>query len=198
MPPVELPADPATGPITRALDSLHAGDPNALDELFRHVYPELHELAHRQLMRGRPGETLNTTVLVHELYLKLSAARVVQANDRGHFLAVAARAMRQIIIDAARRMQAVKRGGGAPPPPFVRFSQDSAAGAAELVALDRALSELSELDARLGRTVELRFFGGLTVEETAEVLDVSVRTVKRDWRKARAFLYSAMDGGRAA
>lgn len=142
-----------------------------------------------RLQRGRRfGETLNTTAVVHETYLKLVGARRVQAEDREHFFALAARAMRQILVDHARRQNASKRGGDAGPP------EDAAKVAVaersvEVLALNEALGKLEGIEDRLGRVVELRFFGGLSVEETAEVLDLSPRTVKRDWRRARAFLW---------
>lgn len=187
------------GEITRLLAELRGGDRAALNRLFPLVYEELRGRARRELRRRSPGETLNTTALVHEVYLKLADASPLALEDRRHFFALAARAMRQIVVDHARRALAQKRGGGAravtldAPELGVQPVQP-----AELLALDRALSELGELDERLARTVELRFFAGLSVEETAEAMDVSPRTVKRDWRKARAFLHHAIAGGAAS
>jgi RNA polymerase sigma factor (TIGR02999 family) len=180
--------------ITRLLVDLRAGDRSALDRLFDIVYGDLHRRAHRQLGGRSPGGTLDTTSLVHETYLKLSDASHLALEDRRHFFAVAARAMRQIAVDHARRSIAQKRGGGAHMVTLdpSRLSADDGEVPTDLVALDRALGQLAELDERLARTVELRFFAGLSVEETAEVMDVSERTVKRDWRKARAFLYDAL------
>jgi RNA polymerase sigma factor (TIGR02999 family) len=159
-----------------------------MDRIFALVYRELRVLAHRQLGRGRTSETLSTTALVHEVYLKLAHNRGAAPNDRGHFFAVAARAMRQIVVDYARRRGAEKRGGGVRPEVLDDERMGFAAQVEEVLAVDTALTRLEALDARLGRLVELRFFAGLSVEETAEALSTSERTVKRDWRKARAFL----------
>lgn len=184
---------PVEGEITALLTALRDGDRGALDRLFPLVYRELHDRAHRQLARHRPGETLSTTALVHEAYLKLTDSAHQSYQDRVHFFAVASRAMRQILVDYARRTTAAKRGGGHP----VSLDPDAIANpgrAEELLALDEALTQLEKLDGRLARIVELRFFGGLSVEETSDVLEISPRTVKRDWRKARAFLYQAIQG----
>lgn len=177
--------------ITELLRALSAGDEAALDELFEVVYQELRRLAHGQRRRWRGEETLNTTALVHEAYLKLSAGRQPRWQDRGHFFAVACKAMRQILIDRARRSHAEKRGGERR-----RKTLSSAelpaippAAKAELLALDEALDRLEALDSRQAKVVECRFFGGLGVEETAEAVGVSTATVKRDWRAARAWLY---------
>jgi len=178
--------------ITGLLVALKGGDPAARDQLFRLIYRDLHARAHRQLARSRPGDTLSTTALVHETYLKLVGSTQQAYLDRGHFFAVAARAMRQILVDYARSRLAEKRGGGArnstPEPEQLAGPQRSE----DLIALDEALIELSRLDERLAETVELRFFAGLSVEEAAEARGVSPRTIKRDWRKARAFLYRAI------
>ena len=182
------------GEITGLLAALRDGDRTALDRLFPLVYRELHDRAHRQLARRRPGDTLSTTALVHEAYLKLTDSAHQTYADRVHFFAVASRAMRQILVDYARRMTAAKRGGGL----AVSFDPDQLGDpgrAEELVALDEALTRLEGLDERLARTVEMRFFGGLSVEEAADALGVSPRTVKRDWRKARAFLFEAIRVG---
>jgi len=188
---------PGTEPISQALEALRRGERDSLDTLFEVVYPSLREIAHFQLARGYSGSTLGTTALVHELYLKLAVSEGLSPRDRAHFLAVCARAMRQIVIDAARRLSAEKRGGGALHITLGADAPSTTRSADEILDLDRALTELQVLDPRLGRTVELRFFGGLSVEDTAEVLEVSPRTVKRDWRKARAVLYSLLseEGG---
>jgi len=162
--------------------------------LFPLVYEELRALARGQLRRHPAGETLRPTALVHEAYLKLVDQTRVKLNDREHFFALAARAMRQILVDHARRQSAGKRGGNAA---HTSLSQDETPvelRAVEMLALNDALTRLECVDCRLARVVELRFFGGLSVEETAASLDLSPRTVKRDWRKARAFLYTAISG----
>lgn len=181
--------------ITQLLVHLRGGNREALDQLFDMVYRDLHQRASRHLGHHASSPTLDTTALVHETYLKLSDAASLELEDRRHFFAVAARAMRQIAVDHARKAMAAKRGGGA----WAVSLDDAGLAAAapekpsaDLVALDRALSELAELDERLAKTVELRYFAGLSVEETAELMGVSERTVKRDWRKARAILYDAL------
>jgi RNA polymerase sigma factor (TIGR02999 family) len=184
----------AGGEITLLLAAVRRGEPGALDRILPLVYDELRTLARRQLARGRPGPTLATTALVHEAYLKLVDQRQADWRDRSHFLAVAATAMRHIVVDRARHRAADKRGGGAP-----HVDLGDTAGAVdgpgdEILAVDEALDWLDGLDHRLGQLVELRFFGGLSVEETAEVQGTSARTVKRDWRKARALLHSFLAG----
>lgn len=183
----------AEGDITAVLVALRDGDRSALDRLVPLVYRDLRERAHRQLGHGRPGDTLSTTALVHEAYLKLVDSAHQSYRNRIHFFAVASRAMRQILVDNARHHLASKRNGGRAisldPEQLASPDRDD-----ELIALDDALTQLEQLDERLARIVELRFFGGLSVEETADATEMSPRTVKRDWRKARAFLYQAMRG----
>ena len=186
----ETPPDP--GAITRLLASISEGDRDALNRLFPIVYGELRLRAHRQLARLRPGDTLQTTALVHEAYLKLLGAARPAWNDRRHFFAVASRAMRQISVDYARTRAAQKRGGNLRPLTLDEERLPVADRAYELVLLDRALSELESISERPARVVELRFFGGLSVEETAVVMNLSERTVKREWQKARAFLFDAL------
>lgn len=181
--------------ITRLLAELREGEKGALDRLFPLVYDELRARAARERRRQSPGETLSTTALVHEVYLKFADAAALAVEDRRHFFALAARAMRQIVVDHARRRLAQKRGAGAQLVTLDPIDPAGSVDPADLLALDRALSELSQLDERLARTVELRFFAGLSVEETAETMAVSPRTVKRDWRKARAFLQRATADG---
>ncbi len=183
-----------TEEITGLLAAARGGDRSALDRLFPLVYAHLRERAHGQLRRLRPGETLSTTALVHEAYLKLVDASRQEFHDRQHFFAVASRAMRQILVDYARRARAGKRGAGQAPAALELDHLPDPGRAEELVALDEALVELERLDPRLARIVELRFFGGLSVEETGEALELSPRTVKRDWRKARAVLYDLLMG----
>jgi RNA polymerase sigma factor (TIGR02999 family) len=178
--------------ITGLLLAWKAGDQEALDRLFPLVYEELRGIAHRQLRRERPDRTLGTTALVHEAYLKLVDQTRVQWADRAHFFGVAAGAMRRILIDQARRRGAVKRGGA---PKQVSLTDVPVAieeRADTLIALDEALTQLAGVDDRLSRVVECRFFGGLTEEETAEVLGVTARTVRRDWTKAKGWLHRAL------
>ena len=186
----EAPPDP--GEITRLLASIGEGDRHALNRLIPVVYTELRALAHRQLAHIRPGDTLQTTALVHEAYFKLLGTARPEWHDRKHFFAVASRAMRQITVDYARRQGAQKRGGDTPPLTLDEERLPVADRAPELVLLDQALTELESLSERPARVVELRFFGGLSVEETAAVMDLSERTVKREWQKARAFLFDAL------
>ena len=178
----------STANITGLLRAWRAGEADALDRLFPLVYDDMRRLAHARIAREVPGHTLDTAALVHEAFLRLVDQRDVQWADRCQFLAVAAQAMRRVLIDYARRYQAAKRGGGPR-----RVSLTEAMPIAEersdtLLALDEALRQLSSVDARLVLVVEYRFFGGLTEEETAEALGVNVRTVRRDWTKARGWL----------
>lgn len=196
--------DQTTGPgeITRLLAAAHDGDHEAMDRLMALVYDELCAMARRQFRSRRPGQTLTTTALVHEAYLKLVDHPGATWQDRSHFLSVAAVTMRHILVDSARRRVAKKRGGEGVRVPFddLHLSLEepsSDARAVEVLALDRALTSLAALNERLSRLVELRFFGGLNEEETARVMGTSERTVRRDWRKARAFLFQAL-GGEAA
>ena len=185
---------PPDGDITGLLAAFRDGDRGALDRLFPIVYKELRERAHRQLAGRRSGDTLSTTVLVHEAYLKLTGSTHQSYEDRIHFFAVASRAMRQILVDYARRHAAAKRGSGDRPLSLDPEAVPGPGRSEELLELDEALAKLERLDERLGRVVELRFFGGLSVEEVGDAMGVSPRTVKRDWRKARAFLYQTLRG----
>ena len=168
---------------------MREGDGRPLDRLVPLLYDELHQLAHRELRRRGGAATLKTTGLVHEAYLKLIDQTRIEVQDRGHFLALAATAMRHIVIDRARSRQTLKRGGD-----WRRVTFDEDALAADprpeaLLALDEALDRLERFDQRLCRVVECRFFAGLTVAETAAALEVSPRTVDRAWQKAKAWLY---------
>ena len=185
-------ATPDPGEITRLLVSISQGDRPALNQLFPIVYAELRRLAHRQLARIRPGDTLQTTALVHEAYLKLLGTARPEWNDRRHFFAVASRAMRQIAVDYARSQAAQKRGGDTPALTLDEEHLPAADRAHDLVLLDQALTELESFSERPARVVELPFFGGLSVEETAAVMEMSERTIKREWQKARAFLFDAL------
>lgn len=174
--------------VTRLLRALARGDEEALDQLFPVIYDDLRRIAHRRLQAERPGHTLHTTALVHEAYLRLVDQTRIDWKDRTHFFVVAAKVMRHILVDYARRRKAEKRGGGAA---HVALQAGMAAEEPrfdDLLALHEALRALSERHERMGQVVECRFFGGLTVKETAEALDVSVRTVERDWTRAKAHL----------
>lgn len=180
--------------ITALLLNADQQDRAVLDELFPLVYDELRWMAHRHLRGEYGGRTMNTTALVHEAYVKMAGQENLPLQSRAYFFGSAARAMRQILVDYARRRNAQKRGGDAE-----QISLDGQeiavdACAAELLELNDALEKLGQLDERLAKVVECRFFGGLTVEETAEVLATSPRTIKRDWRRARAWLYREMHG----
>ncbi|MCG3120688.1 MAG: hypothetical protein ALAOOOJD_03507 [bacterium] len=174
--------------ITQLLLDLSGGNHAAVDLLVPLVYEELRGLAHRQLRDERSSHTLNTTALVHEAYLKLVDQQRVEWQNRAHFFAIAAQAMRRILINYAKSRSAEKRGGGQPLATFDERAVIREARAEELVALDEALVELTKLNMRQSQVVEYQFFGGLTHEEIAEVLAVSVPTVRRDWRLARAWL----------
>jgi len=175
--------------VTRLLIRLTEGDNAALDALLPAVYDELRRLAANYLRRERVGHTLQPTALVHEAYLRLVDQTRVEWQNRAHFFGVAAQMMRRILVDHARGQQAEKRGGDVQKISLDENIDVSALRASELVALDEALERLAELDPQKSRLVELRFFGGLSVEETAEVMGVSAPTVKRHWRLAKAWLY---------
>lgn len=171
-------------------------DLGGADGAFPLVYDELRRLARRQLRREADGHTLSTTALVHEAYLRLAHQTQGRWHDRAHFLAIAATAMRRILVDHARRHHAAKRGGAARRVPLESLDALAIDERAEiLVALDAALAHLASLDPRQARVVECRFFGGLTEEETAEALGIGLRTVKRDWAKARSWLYQELFPG---
>jgi RNA polymerase sigma factor (TIGR02999 family) len=188
---LEIPPRPTDPPDRAIADELPA-DPFPL------VYDELRRVAHTHLEREAEGHTLSTTALVHEVYLRLKDHGTGAFNDRVHFFAMAARAMRRILVDHARRHHAAKRGAGARRVPLENIERLAGDGLAVeeraelLVALDEALLLLTALDARQAQVVELRFFGGLTEEETAEALGIGLRTAKRDWAKARSWLYQRL------
>jgi RNA polymerase sigma factor (TIGR02999 family) len=173
--------------VTGLLAAWRAGDREAADRLMPLVYDELRRLARHRL--AGPDQTLQTTALVHEAYLKLAGHSQLAVQDRHHFFALAAKAMRQLVVDHARRRAAAKRGGAVRAIALDELQIPVDDRAEEMLALDKALERLAALDETLSRIVELRYFAGLSVEETADALDCSPRTVKRDWRKARAFLY---------
>ena len=177
--------------ITDLLLDLRSGDRLAVDRLLPLVYEELRGIAHRLMLRERTGHTLSTTALVHETYLRLVDQQRVDWADRGHFFAIAATAMRRVLVDYARRHTAAKRDAG------VRVTLEDAPAVAderagELLAVDEALTRLATMNERLAQVVECRFFGGLTAEETAAALQVTTRTVERDWAKAKMWLYQEL------
>jgi len=180
--------------VTGLLGEWRSGDPSALEKLIPLVQPELQRLAHHYMSRERPGHTLQTTALLDDAYLQLADNTYPQWQNRAHFFAAAAQLMRRIMVDHARQRQALKRGGGA-----LRVTLDECAAvtetrADELLALDEALEKLAAFDERKAQVVEMRYFGGLTMEEIADVLKLHVNTVTRDWTAARAWLFAALSG----
>jgi RNA polymerase sigma factor (TIGR02999 family) len=186
---------PSPQEVTQLLIDWTNGSEAARDELMPLVYEELRRLAHRHMGRERPGHTLQTSALVNEAYLRLIDQKNVRWQSRAHFFAIAAQIMRRILVDYARSRRYAKRGGGAPRVSLNEAAVASESRSAEVVALDEALKGLAAIDPRKGQIVELRFFGGLSVEETAEVLGVSPGTVMRDWTLAKAWLRKEMTGG---
>jgi len=188
---------PSAPNVTELLLAWQAGDHAALDKLLPAIQPELRRIARRHMAAERPGHVLQPTALINEAYLRLAASKDIQWQGRAHFFAVATQAMRRILVDHARERARVKRGGGA-----FRISLSDADHLAlprrtDVVALDDALNALEKFDQRKSKVIELRFFGGLSLQETADVLQVSVATIRRDWSLARAWLYRELgDGGR--
>lgn len=178
--------------VTELLTEWQQGDPAALDKLTPLVYGELRRMAHRYVRHEQTGNTLQTTELVNEAYARLMGKNKYDWQSRSHFFGVIAQVMRHILIDHARRRHFAKHGGGIRRVSLEHAALMSRQRAAELVALDDALAELSQFDLRKSRVVELRYFGGLSLEETAEALEISVMTVRRDWRAAKAWLYRAV------
>jgi len=185
-------AVPSALEVTRLLKAWGQGDECALGRLVPLVQAELHRLAHRYMSREKPGHTLQTTALVNEVYLRLVDIAQVSWQDRAHFFAIAARMMRRVLTDFARSRNYQKRGGAVLHVAFDEALTVSKEQSAEIVAIDEALVALAAADARKSQVVELRFFGGLSVEETAEVLKVSPETVKRDWRFAKSWLHRVL------
>lgn len=181
-------ASASTHEITRLLQAWGSGDESALERLTPLVYNELHRIAHRYMAAEQPGQTLQTTALVHEVYLRLVDANNINWQDRAHFYAICARLMRRILIDFARSRNYQKRGRHSPHIELEEALTVSAVVGSELLAIDEALKELAKLDRRKSEVVELRFFGGLTVEEVAAALKVSPETIMRDWKLAKARL----------
>ena len=186
-------AEPA-GDVTGLLAAWSDGDRQALDSLMPLMYDALRRLARRERRRERHGATLGTTALVHEAYLRLVDQRRARLESRLHFLNLAAQMMRRVLVDEARKRQAGKRGSGAPHLSLDEAPDPLAEPPAELLALDEALTRLESVDPRLSRLVELRYFAGLTLEETAEALGTSTTGAWRDWNTARAWLYDALNG----
>lgn len=178
--------------ISRLLAAVDRGEPGALDDLVAAVYPELKRLAHFQLAGERPGHTLNTTAIVHEAFVRLASGDG-KWNDRGHFLRAASTVMRHLLVDHARKKRAEKRGAGQAPLTLEddRYATDDDSLA--VLALDNALRDIAEIDPRLEQIIECRYFAGLSVNDTAEALGMAVRTVERDWQRAKAYLLKAMD-----
>lgn len=185
--PAGTPKSPSSGDVTRLLLRWRGGHQEALDQLMPLVYEELHLLAHNYMFRERGGHLFQTTALVHEAYIRLVDLDV-EWNDRHHFFALAARMMRRILVDLARRQQAEKRGGNVVDVPLEDALEIAHGEPSYLVALDDALRSLAQIDERKSQVLELRFFGGLTIQETSEVLELSTATVERDVKVAKAWL----------
>jgi RNA polymerase sigma factor (TIGR02999 family) len=181
--------------VTELLLAYREGDRAAFDRIVPMLYDDLRKIARRQLRRGRRSATLDTTMLVHEIYLKMADQKRLNARDRGHFLAISAHAMRQVIADYARRRTAEKRGGAVEPVPLDEAPPLAVQEARWLLDVDRALERLADRSPRLAQVVECRFFAGFSEEETAVALGTSLRTVQRDWQRARGWLKEELGGG---
>ena len=179
--------------ITAMLAAWNDGNKDALDRLMSLLYPEFRRIA-RQYLGRRSGESLESAALANEVYLKLISAGTIQCENRTHFLALCAQMIRRILVDHARRRRSAKRGGEALQVPLDEILLEVEARGIEVLALDGVLESLARIDSRKSRVVELRYFGGLSLEETAEILGVSTETAKRDWRMARAWLYTQLTG----
>ena len=178
--------------VTQLLARWSSGDREAAERLLPQVYDELRHIASRQLRRERAGHTLQATAIVHEAYLRLAGQADLEWPSRAHFFAFAAHLIRRILVDYARQRNRAKRGGGSEPITLVEMADLALEKSPDLVALDEALSGLEKVDPRKATVVELKFFGGLTLEEIAAQLGISVETVGREWRRARAWLYSTL------
>jgi RNA polymerase sigma factor (TIGR02999 family) len=186
--PPAAPGDGSARDVTQLLRAWSEGDQQALEKLTPLVYQELHRRAHRHMARERSGQTLQTTALVNEVYVQLIDLRGVSWRDRAHFFALSSRVIRRVLIDAARSKGSLKRGGGSPHVVLDENLLVSTEPRADIIALDDALTALAAIDQRKSQVVELRFFGGLGIQEAAEVLKVSPETIKRDWKLAKAWL----------
>jgi RNA polymerase sigma-70 factor (ECF subfamily) len=191
-----MPERPGEPPVTTLLLDWRHGNREAGNQLMARMQPELRRIAAGYMQRERSGHTLQTTALVNELFLKLVGGATVEWQDRAHFLAVASQQLRRILVDHARERQAEKRGGGALATTFLEGSAVSRPFEESLLDLHRALDELSALDSRAARVIELRYFGGLTEKEAAEVLGISIATLKRDWEAGRAWLVDRLGWGK--
>lgn len=189
---MESPRPTHSGDLARLLADCAEGDAEAFDRLMPLVYGDLRRIAHRQLGQERPDHTLSTTDVVHEAYVQLVDHATATWQDRAHFFAAASRVIRHVLIDYARTMAATKRGGGAIRIPLREELDGHEPDTVELLALDEALEELAAHDPALERVVVLRFFGGMTMPDTAAALGISLRTAERQWRRARAYLYRAL------
>jgi RNA polymerase sigma-70 factor, ECF subfamily len=178
--------------ITAMLAAWKEGDSESLDRLVELVYPELRRMAHRQIGRRRAGDSLESAALANEAYLKLLRAGGIDCENRVHFLALCAQIMRRILVDHARQRASAKRAGQAVRVPIDDLAMPATAGGVAVLALDEALEALERVDARKSRVVQLRYFGGLTIEEAAQALGISTETAKRDWRMARAWLLARL------
>ena len=178
--------------VTRLLQKWQDGDKDAFERLIPLVYDELRRVARARLRDEAPGHMLQTTALVHETYLRLADVDRLPLRDRAHLFAIAAKLMRQILVDHARRRDAHKRGGGITIVPLDEAQPAETARGVDVIALDEALTELASFDLRMSRVVELKFFGGLSIDEAAEVLSVSHATIERDWTAARAWLHQRL------
>jgi len=180
------------GQVTRLLAQCSDGDAEALDRLMPLIYDDLRGIAHRRLQSERVGHTLNTTAVVHEAYLRLVNQATATWRDRAHFFAVAARVIRRLLIDYARTRNAEKRGGGGIHVPLRDDLEGEEPATVEVLEIDQALRRLAQHDPRLEQVVECRFFGGMTMPDTAEALGISLRTAERDWTRAKAYLFQAL------
>src|SRR5699024_2852093 len=178
--------------ITRLLIELKAGSDEAYNKLLPRVYDQLRDIAHRQMANEPAGHTFSKTDLVHEAYLKLVNQEAIDWKDRAHFYGISARCMRQILIDHARKKTRQKRGGKKQPVTFIDEIMEVEHQAEELIDIDKALNRLAEFDQRLAKIVELHYFGEMNLDDMAEVMDFSARTVYRDWGKARGWLYKEL------
>jgi RNA polymerase sigma factor (TIGR02999 family) len=183
-----------TGRVTKLLQKVQEGSNEAYDELFPLIYKELKRLAYSKLNQGWDNMTLSETALVHEVYIKIADQDSLTAKNKSHFMAIAARCMRQILIDHARKKKREKRGGNQRDITFIDELMEVHYQAEELIGIDAKLKELARIDERLAKVVELRFFGKLPIYQVAQVLDISKSTVKRDWDKARGWLYKELKG----